>query len=102
MIGIAANMLTNSPYEKIDPAIFFGGLYVSNMIIRIKPGLATSTALAYWGMYQWLSKYPYHAPMSCWIFATAGAGLLLITLMTVSFQSIKAALMNPVRSLRSE
>ena len=58
--------------------------------------------LAYWGMYQWLSKYPYHAPMSWWLFASAGLVLLLITLITVSFQSIKAALMNPVRSLRSE
>jgi ABC-type antimicrobial peptide transport system permease subunit len=58
--------------------------------------------LAWWGMHQWLSNYSYHAPMSWWIFAAAGAVLLLITLITVSFQSLKAALQNPVRSLRSE
>jgi hypothetical protein len=58
--------------------------------------------LAWWGMHNWLSNYHYHAPQSWWIFAAACAGLLLITLVTVSFQSIKAALMNPARSLRSE
>jgi ABC-type antimicrobial peptide transport system permease subunit len=40
--------------------------------------------------------------MSWWIFGLAGAGALAITLLTVSFQSVKAALMNPVKSLRSE
>jgi putative ABC transport system permease protein len=55
-----------------------------------------------WLMHNWLRKYAYHAPMSWWIFASAGAGILLITLLTVSFQSLKAALMNPVISLRNE
>ena len=58
--------------------------------------------LAWLGMDKWLSNYPYHTPLSWWIFAAAGAGLLLVTLITVSFQSLKAAFMNPVRSLRSE
>ena len=58
--------------------------------------------LAWIVMNRWLASYSYHAPLSWWIFASAGAGLLLITLVTVSFQSLKAALMNPTRSLRSE
>ena len=58
--------------------------------------------LAYYGMSQWLKSYPYQAPLSWWIFASAGAGIVIITLLTVSYQSLKAALMNPVRSLRSE
>jgi hypothetical protein len=58
--------------------------------------------VAWIAMNRWLASYSYHAPLSWWIFASAGAGLLLITLVTVSFQSIKAALMNPTRSLRSE
>jgi putative ABC transport system permease protein len=205
-VGIAKDMLANSPYDTIEPALFMGGRYVANIIIRIKPGLSTHTALAamepifkrynpaspflyhfvsddyatkfadevrtgqlaavftalaifisclglfglasfvaeqrtkeigvrkvlgaglltlwgllskdflrltlismlisiplaWWGMTNWLSNYHYQAPLSWWIFASACAGLLLITLITVSFQSLKAALMNPVKSLRSE
>ena len=58
--------------------------------------------LAYYGMNKWLQPYFYRAPLSWWIFAAAGAGLIAITLLTVSYQSLKAALMNPVKSLRSE
>jgi putative ABC transport system permease protein len=205
-VGVAKDMLSNSPYDTIEPALFMGGRYTSNMIIRIKPGLSTHTALAamepvfkhynpaspflyrfvsddyaakfaeeertghlaavftalaifisclglfglaafvaeqrrkeigvrkvlgaglvtlwsllskeflkltvismlisvplaWYSMQKWLSSYPFHAPMAWWIFAAACAGLLLITIITVSFQSLKAALMNPVKSLRSE
>jgi putative ABC transport system permease protein len=53
-------------------------------------------------MHKWLMYYDFHTEMSWWIFAVAGFGALIITLLTVSFQSVKAALMNPVKSLRSE
>jgi ABC-type antimicrobial peptide transport system permease subunit len=53
-------------------------------------------------MSQWLKGYLYRAPLSWWIFASAGAGIIVITMLTVSYQSLKAALMNPVKSLRSE
>jgi putative ABC transport system permease protein len=53
-------------------------------------------------MGKWLQNYEYHTTLSWWIFAAAGAGTLFITLATVSYQSIKAALMNPVKSLRTE
>jgi ABC-type antimicrobial peptide transport system permease subunit len=58
--------------------------------------------LAYWGMEEWLRIYAIHTSLSWWIFASVGAGMLLITLSTVSFQALKAALMNPVKSLRTE
>ncbi|HLX67284.1 MAG TPA: ABC transporter permease [Puia sp.] len=58
--------------------------------------------LAYWAMHQWLQNYAIHTPLSWWVFAASGLGVLAVTLLTVSFQSIKAAMMNPVRSLRSE
>ena len=61
-----------------------------------------SIPLAYYGMSQWLEGYLYHAPLSWWVFASAGAGLIAITLLTVSYQSLRAALANPVKSLRSE
>ncbi|HEY4286526.1 MAG TPA: ABC transporter permease [Puia sp.] len=53
-------------------------------------------------MNKWLQNYTIHTYLSPWIFVLAGAGMLLITLCTVSFQALKAALINPVKSLRSE
>ncbi|MGI4803466.1 MAG: ABC transporter permease [Janthinobacterium lividum] len=53
-------------------------------------------------LHSWLQNYAYHSALSWWIFAAAGFGAISITLFTVSFQAIKAALANPVKSLRSE
>ncbi|HXB06055.1 MAG TPA: ABC transporter permease [Puia sp.] len=206
VVGVCSDMVNNSPYDSSDNAIFVGGRYTSEIIVRIKPGndphstlakmetvfkkynpsspfiynfvdaayakkfeseqrignlaavftglaifisclglfgLAAFVAeqrtkeigvrkvlgagilnlwsllskdflkltaisillaipLAYYGMNKWLEAYFYQAPLSWWIFAAAGAGLIAITLLTVSYQSLKAAFMNPVKSLRSE
>lgn len=51
---------------------------------------------------QWLQNYDYHTEISIWVFVTASGGALLITLLTVSFQTIKASIVNPINSLRSE
>ena len=64
--------------------------------------LFIAAPLAWYFMDGWLQKYTYRTELSWWIFAAAGAGALVITLLTVSFQAVKAALMNPVKSLRSE
>jgi putative ABC transport system permease protein len=61
-----------------------------------------ATPIAYYFLSNWLQRYEYRTEISWWIFAISGAGALVITLLTVSFQSVKAALMNPVKSLRSE
>jgi putative ABC transport system permease protein len=58
--------------------------------------------LAWYGMNKWLEDYAYKVDVSWWIFALAGFLAVAIALITVSFQSIKAALKNPVKSLRSE
>jgi putative ABC transport system permease protein len=58
--------------------------------------------IAWYFLNQWLQKYPYHTEISGWIFLMAGMGAMAITLITVSYQAMKAALMNPVNSLRSE
>ena len=206
VIGVVNDMVTNSPYQKIEPALFLGDGYISEITIRLKPdqpphaalaamapifakynpgspfiykfidedyarkfagevriahlasvfttlaifisclglfGLASFVAeqrtkeigvrkvlgagvLTLWGllskdfiklvvtsffismplgylfMHKWLETYPYRTALSWWIFALAGAGILVITLITVSYQSLKAATMNPVKSLRSE
>ena len=57
---------------------------------------------AYYFLEQWLQQYKYRTEISWWIFAITGFGAVMITLLTVSFQAIKAALMNPVKSLKSE
>jgi ABC-type antimicrobial peptide transport system permease subunit len=58
--------------------------------------------LAWWMMHNWLQNYKYHIEISLWIFLIAGIVAILIALITVSFQAIKAAIANPVKSLRSE
>jgi putative ABC transport system permease protein len=58
--------------------------------------------LAWWAMSSWLEDFAYRVPLSAWIFIIAGAGALLVALFTVSFQAVRAALANPVNSLRSE
>jgi putative ABC transport system permease protein len=64
--------------------------------------LLIASPLAFYLMHKWLQNYEYRSAISWWIFAAAGIGSLLITLLTVSFQSIKAAMSNPVKSLRTE
>ncbi len=58
--------------------------------------------LAWYYLNGWLKQYDYRTTMSSWVFIVSGVGALAITLMTVSFQAIKAALTNPVKSLRTE
>jgi putative ABC transport system permease protein len=61
-----------------------------------------SMPLSYFFMSKWLQNYTLHTSQSLWIFVATGAGMLSITLATVSYQALKAALMNPVKSLRTE
>jgi ABC-type antimicrobial peptide transport system permease subunit len=64
--------------------------------------LLIAMPVGYYFMHKWLLNYDYRAPLSWWIFAATGCGALLITLLTVSFQAVKAGLANPVKSLRTE
>jgi len=61
-----------------------------------------ASPIGWWAMNKWLQGFAYHQQMHWWIFALAGVIALVIALATVSFQSIKAALMNPVKSLKAE
>ncbi|QDK77913.1 FtsX-like permease family protein [Spirosoma sp. KCTC 42546] len=64
--------------------------------------IVISSPIAWYVMNQWLQGFAYKTDLSWWVFALAGVLAVGIALITVSFQSIKAALMNPVKSLRSE
>ncbi len=61
-----------------------------------------ATPIAYYTMNRFLQEYTYKIDIEWQVFALAGGLAIVIALLTVSFQSIKAALMNPVKSLRSE
>jgi putative ABC transport system permease protein len=61
-----------------------------------------ASPLAWYFMYRWLLDFAYRTPISWWIFAVAGLSAIAIAFATVSFQAIKAAMANPVKSLRSE
>ena len=58
--------------------------------------------IAFWALHKWLESYQYRVEINWWVFILAGTTAILIALATVSFQAVKAALTNPVKSLRSE
>jgi putative ABC transport system permease protein len=64
--------------------------------------IVIASPLAWWAMNQWLKDFAYRVPISWWVFLYAGAMAIFIALFTVSFQAIKAAVANPVRSLRNQ
>ncbi len=77
-------------------------LLSKDFVVLVLISLLIASPLALYFMEKWLQNYEYRATISWWIFAVAGMGSLLITVLTVSFQAIKAAMANPVRSLRAE
>jgi ABC-type antimicrobial peptide transport system permease subunit len=72
----------------------FVGLVLLSLII--------ASPVAWYLTHQWLQDFAYRRPIAWWVFPLAGAGAILIALITVSFQSIRAAMANPIKNLRSE
>lgn len=64
--------------------------------------LLIAAPIAYYAMSQWIQKFTYRSDIHWYLFVIAGLGALFITIVTVSFQSVKAALANPTKSLRTE
>ena len=77
-------------------------LFSKEFIVLIAIAFLIATPLAWYFMNRWLQNYVYRIDISWWLFAAGGLGALFIALATVSFQAIKAAIANPVKSLRSE
>ena len=73
-----------------------------DFVILVVLSCLISIPLAYYELSSWLLGYEYRTDIPWWIFAASCFGALIITLLTVSFQTIKASMMNPVNSLRSE
>jgi putative ABC transport system permease protein len=78
------------------------GMLSKDFLQLVTISLLLAMPIAWYLMSSWLQKYQYRSTLSWWIFAVTALGALMITLLTVSYQSIKAALANPVKSLRSE
>jgi ABC-type antimicrobial peptide transport system permease subunit len=64
--------------------------------------IVIASPLAWWSMNKWLQDFAYRIDIGWWVFAVAGGLAIVITLITISFQAIKAAIANPVKSLRME
>ncbi|MES2520229.1 MAG: FtsX-like permease family protein, partial [Bacteroidota bacterium] len=77
-------------------------LLSKDFVVLVIISCLIATPIAYYFMHNWLQKYDYRTSISWWVFALSGLGALVITLLTVSYQAIKAALANPVKSLRTE
>ncbi|OKS85551.1 ABC transporter permease [Mucilaginibacter polytrichastri] len=77
-------------------------LISTDFVTLVVIALIIATPLAYYFMHSWLNNYQYRTAISLWVFVVTGLAAITMTLLTVSYQSVKAALMNPVKSLRSE
>ena len=108
LFGLASYMAENRVKEigirKILGASIPGiaALLSREFVILVMISLAIASPIAWWSMSRWLSNYSYHIPVSIWVFLEAGLAAILIALLTVSIQVTRAALANPVKSLRTE
>jgi ABC-type antimicrobial peptide transport system permease subunit len=73
-----------------------------DFLLLVMVAFLIAAPLGYWVMTNWLENFAYRTPVGVWIFVFAGMIAVIITLFTVSFQALKAAMANPVRNLRSE
>ena len=78
------------------------GLLSKDFLILVSASFFIAIPASYYFMNNWLQHYEYRTGISVWVFLITGVGAIVITLLTVSFQAVKAALANPVKSLRSE
>ncbi|HVX52695.1 MAG TPA: FtsX-like permease family protein, partial [Chitinophagaceae bacterium] len=78
------------------------GLLSKDFIMLVFISFLVAIPVAWYAMSKWLMGYEYRTGISVWVFVATALAALLITLVTVSFQAVKAALTNPVKSLRTE
>jgi ABC-type antimicrobial peptide transport system permease subunit len=77
-------------------------LLTKDFVVLVGIAIVIATPLTYWGIHKWLQDFEFRTNIGWTVFIIAGAGALLIAILTVSFQAIKAAIANPVKSLRTE
>jgi putative ABC transport system permease protein len=77
-------------------------LLSSEFVMLVMISCLIATPIAWYALHHWLQRYDIRTPISIWIFVIVSAGTLLIALLTISYQILKAAVLNPVSQLRSE
>jgi len=108
LFGLATYMAENRVKEigirKILGASLAGitALLSKDFVKLVIVSFLIAAPLAWWAMHTWLQNYTYRVAVEWWVFALAGLLSVVIALLTVSYQSIKAALANPVKNLRTE
>ncbi|MBE7178478.1 MAG: ABC transporter permease [Mucilaginibacter polytrichastri] len=83
-------------------ALRIASLLSGGFLQLVAIAIVIASPLAWWAMNAWLSNFAYKINIPVWIFLLAGGSAVLIAFFTISFQAVKAALANPVKSLRSE
>jgi ABC-type antimicrobial peptide transport system permease subunit len=83
-------------------AIALAGLLSKDFLKLVTISCLVAFPIAWWMMHNWLMDYQYRINISWFIFLASGMVAILIVLVTVSYQAIRAAMMNPVKSLRTE
>ncbi len=78
------------------------GLLARDFIKLVLIAIVIAVPVAWFAMYKWLQDYAYRINISWWVFALAGVAAVILAFVTISIQTIKAALANPVKSLRAE
>jgi putative ABC transport system permease protein len=78
------------------------GMLSKDFLKLVLISICIASPIAYYGMKQWLQDFAYRIDIEWWIFVLTGVSAIAIALLTVSYQAIKAALMNPVKSLKTE
>jgi putative ABC transport system permease protein len=108
LVGLTAFSITRRTREvgvrKVMGASVAGviGLLSLDFIKLVFVSILVASPIAWYVMHQWLMEFAYRIKISPWVFVLAGFLALFIAIVTVSFQAIKAALLNPVKALRSE
>lgn len=75
---------------------------VGDLLRPVLLAFVVALPLSWWAMHHWLQQFAYRTEIRWWWFVGVGGGALLVTVLTVSYQAVKAARVNPVKSLRTE
>lgn len=101
---VAENRIKEIGIRKVLGASVVGltALLSKDFLKLVLVAFVVATIIGWYAMSTWLEQYPYRISIQWWVFVLAGVMAVAITLLTVSYQAIRAALMNPVTSLKSE